>query len=113
MNQSFEYQNNPSQFYYYESINDEEYMERECYADYDQEMNEAMEEADDMDQYYSDEEYDYQNDSLLCLILGVQNYLAEQTKMYGNKVTESPLYGLQYKMYTYMRQRASELGVDV
>ncbi|KAG1053071.1 hypothetical protein G6F43_004833 [Rhizopus delemar] len=106
---------------YNESISKEHIVEEECYSGYDHEMTDTIEEADEQDQFYyyeeeeeeEEEEYDYQNDSLLNLILAVQTYLEEQAKMHGSKVTESPLYGLQYKMYIYMRQRAYELGIGI
>lgn len=115
-------------------------MEDVCYAQYDYEMANAVAEADyqdcyyeqqlqqiqqsqeveeyfddEEDAYYSDEKpqqsYDYQHDSLLSLIVGVQSYLTEQEQYASSN--DSPLYGLQYKMYTYMRQRALELGVQL
>ncbi|KAI8887264.1 hypothetical protein K501DRAFT_283393 [Backusella circina FSU 941] len=118
--------------------------EQSYYADYDREMANAVAEADyldyyhhgesqieqyqnqemtqmnesypcnDHDLYYQQEEYHYENDSLLSLIVGVQSYLEEQTSAGTIKGrSDSPLYGLQYKMYTYMRQRACDMGVQL
>ena len=101
--------------------------EEACYAQYDFEMANAVAEADYEDmyeqehynsqEYASDEEYeeeeeeeyeDDQDDALLSLVLGVQNYLTEQASHHAE---QSPLYNLQYKMYTYMRHRALQLGL--
>ncbi|KAG2233850.1 hypothetical protein INT48_005296 [Thamnidium elegans] len=83
--------------YYYDEINDQQLVDESCFEQYDNDMVNAVAEAD---------YYDYRNDSLLELVVGVQTYLAEQAKF------DSPLYGLQYKLYTYMRQRALDLGVQ-
>lgn len=82
------------------------------YCEYEYDQNEYMEECDDEEpqQYQQDSSYDYKNDSLLSLVVGVQNYLTEQADQ--SSKCDSPLYNLQYKMYTYMRQRAIELGVQ-
>ncbi|KAK4516102.1 ER membrane glycoprotein subunit of the GPI transamidase complex-like protein [Mucor velutinosus] len=114
----------------------QEAEEKYCYAQYDLQVANAVAEADyedyyceyqyqdecDQDEYmeeYDDEEpqqyqqdpsYDYRNDSLLSLVVGVQNYLTEQADQ--SSKCDSPLYNLQYKMYVYMRQRAIELGVQ-
>lgn len=83
--------------------------EEDCFADYDQEMANAVAEADYQD--VEDASYDYRHDSLLELVVGVQSYLTEQQAV-SSKISDSPLYNLQYKLYSYMRQRALELGVQ-
>jgi hypothetical protein len=114
---------NQHHFYpHLKSINKESYLmtyinqeEKEYYANYDHEMNEAITDANYQDQLCNNEDeegYDYQNDPLLELIMGVQSYLIEQANIYDGKMIDSPLYNLQYKMHAYMRQRASELGID-
>ncbi|KAG2228148.1 hypothetical protein INT45_009194 [Circinella minor] len=55
----------------------------------------------------------YNNDALLYLILNVQSYISEMSNSSLMNETDSPLFGLQYKMYTYMKQRASEVGFNV
>ncbi|CAO3621877.1 unnamed protein product [Mucor hiemalis] len=102
--------------------------EEASYAQYDFDMANAVAEADYQDYYYYEDDtneeeeayeeeqyYDYQSDSLLSLVVGVQSYLTEQEQQQANLSTkhDSPLYSLQYKMYTYMRQRALELGVQL
>ncbi|KAI9277845.1 hypothetical protein BY458DRAFT_504213 [Sporodiniella umbellata] len=111
-NKSFDTGNNLNHY----SVSHIQYVEREeeeYYGSYDQEISNVIEEADDQDQYYSEEEYDYDSESLIKLILGVQTYLSEQAKIYGRNIADSPLYALQYKMYNYLRQRALELGADI
>jgi hypothetical protein len=93
----------------------EEYEAEESYfEEYDQEMVEAVNEADyyDFEQSQAEEEEEQQqedyilDESLLKLIVDVQTYLAEAPN-------DSPLFALQYKMYTYLKQRASEMGMDI
>ncbi|KAI7855080.1 hypothetical protein BDC45DRAFT_107989 [Circinella umbellata] len=55
----------------------------------------------------------YNNDALLYLILDVQSYISEMSNSRLMNETDSPLFGLQYKMYTYMKQRAFEAGFNV
>ncbi|KAI8983653.1 hypothetical protein BDB01DRAFT_722615 [Pilobolus umbonatus] len=74
-------------------------------------MTQAVAEADYQD-YYQEDTYDYRNDSLLTLVLGVHSYLSELENTTKVK-TDSPLYHLQYKMYIFMRQRAVELGIEL
>lgn len=122
-------QQHEQQFYHGEEDWEMDLAQEEAsYAQYDFDMANAVAEADYQDYYYyegdineEDEEeyeeeqyYDYQSDSLLSLVVGVQNYLTEQEQQ-ANLTTkhDSPLYSLQYKMYTYMRQRALELGVQL
>ncbi|KAI9252161.1 hypothetical protein BY458DRAFT_523240 [Sporodiniella umbellata] len=52
---------------------------------------------------------EFADDSLLELIIGVQHYLSDQAKIFNEKVTDSPLYHLQYKMYSYLRQKTYEV----
>ncbi|GAA5809847.1 hypothetical protein MFLAVUS_003262 [Mucor flavus] len=94
-NQTYYYQDQEA--YYYDETNNEQMADETCFEQYDNEMADAVAEAD---------YYDYRNDSLLELVVGVQTYLTEQAKF------DSPLYDLQYKLYTYMRQRALDLGVQ-
>lgn len=77
----------------------EEYLAEERYFyEYDQDMVETVNRAD--------EEDEREDDSLLRLIVDVQCYLSEAP-------TDSPLFALQYKMYTYLKQRAFEMGIDI
>lgn len=94
--------NDPQQFQF--SIGELE-AEQNYFNEYDQEMAEAVTRAD-YDDYQQPKEEAYINDSLLKLIVDVQSYLSEAP-------TDSPLFALQYKMYTYLKQRASEMGMDV
>lgn len=96
------------------AVAEADYQDYYCeYQDQDQDEDEYMEEDDDEEslQYQQDASYDYRNDSLLSLVVGVQNYLTEQADL--SSKCDSPLYNLQYKMYVYMRQRAIELGVQL
>ncbi|KAG2232550.1 hypothetical protein BDF21DRAFT_428822 [Thamnidium elegans] len=96
---------NEQQEYMLPQFSIEEYeAEEDYFNEYDQEMTEAVTEADYHD--CEQQEEPYVDDSLLKLIVDVQSYLSEAP-------TDSPLFALQYKMYTYLRQRASELGMDV
>ncbi|KAI8141205.1 hypothetical protein BJV82DRAFT_503069, partial [Fennellomyces sp. T-0311] len=54
----------------------------------------------------------YNNDALLYLIMGVQSYISEMSNNGLMNERDSPLFELQYKMYTYMKQRACEMGFD-
>jgi hypothetical protein len=95
--------------------------ENNCY-----EYNEAMYEEDDM-LYYEEEMYAEEpqqpaevcdktqedQDALLNLIVGVQQYLADLQNAGANNRQDSPLLDLQYKMYTYLKQRACEMGMDL
>ncbi|ORZ25591.1 hypothetical protein BCR42DRAFT_400499 [Absidia repens] len=64
---------------------------------------------DDANEYQQEENHD--DSALLRLILGVQTYLDEATTT-NRSTADTPLMDLQYKMYTYMKQRAFELGMD-
>lgn len=52
-------------------------------------------------------------DALLNLVVGVQQYLADLQMTGFDNRQESPLLDLQYKMYTYLKQRAYEMGADL
>lgn len=93
-------------YYEQQQYNEQQYEEEEEYD----EKEEDYHYQDQQDQKLSD--YDIQNDSLLSLVVGVQSYLTEQADFSAVNKLDSPLYNLQYKMYTYMRQRAFELGVE-
>jgi hypothetical protein len=98
--------------------------ESHCY-----EYNEAMYEQENDMLYYEDDMYleeepqqqpeacdDTQSedqDALLNLIVGVQQYLADLQTAGANNRQDSPLLELQYKMYTYLKQRACEMGMDL
>lgn len=89
----------------------EEYeQELNYFQEYDQEMLDTIEHFDEdyiQQQEEEEEEEPYMMDeSLLKLIVDVQSYLAEAQ-------TDSPLFSLQYKMYTYLKQRALEMGMDI
>lgn len=95
-----------------------EYEAEESYfEEYDQEMMEAVNEADYYDYIEEEEQLEQEEDQqaqeeyildegLLKLIVDVQSYLAEAP-------TDSPLFALQYKMYTYLKQRASDMGMEI
>ncbi|KAI9289286.1 hypothetical protein BC943DRAFT_314020 [Umbelopsis sp. AD052] len=96
--------------------------ESNCY-----EYNEAMYEQENDMLYYEDDMYyeeesqpevssDSQQDdqdALLKLIVGVQQYLSDLQNAGANNQQDSPLLELQYKMYTYLKQRACEMGMDL
>ncbi|CAO3631689.1 unnamed protein product [Mucor hiemalis] len=96
----------------------EEYeAEKSYFQEYDQEMIEAVTEAECYDYYEQQEEVEEEEEmqqeeeyildhSLLKLIVDVQSYLAEAPQ-------DSPLFALQYKMYTYLKQRATEMGMEI
>lgn len=101
--------NDQQQVEEYPEFSIQEYESEEIYFnEYDQEMAEAVNEADYYD--YQEQEQEQEpyivDQSLLQLILDVQSYLSEAP-------TDSPLFALQYKMYTYLKQRASEMGMDI
>ena len=95
---------------------DEYESELNYFHDYDQDMAEAVNEAEYQDYCYQQEQEqeqeqqeeaaDIMDDSLLKLIVDVQSYLSEAP-------TDSPLFALQYKMYTYLKQRAFEMGMEI
>ncbi|KAI7903043.1 uncharacterized protein BX663DRAFT_509333 [Cokeromyces recurvatus] len=79
--------------------NQQQRQEEEEEKDYFQEYDNQV-----FDTYckQEEEEEDYVMDpNLFQLILDVQSYLTEAPK-------DSPLLALQYKMYTYLKQRAYE-----
>ncbi|SAM08598.1 hypothetical protein [Absidia glauca] len=88
----------------------QEYDDDPSYYSDDYEDDDAM--AWDGSDYNQDgqDEKSHDDSALLRLILGVQMYLGE-TNVSGTK-DDTPLMELQYKMYTYMKQRALELGMD-
>ncbi|KAI7871175.1 hypothetical protein BDF14DRAFT_1764113 [Spinellus fusiger] len=63
------------------------------------------------DQISTGTTYEKNQDSLLSLVLGVHSYLSEVAEA-SPKTHESPLFGLQYKVYMYLKQREQELGLD-
>ncbi|KAF1804403.1 hypothetical protein FB192DRAFT_1357534 [Mucor lusitanicus] len=91
---------------------DEYESELNYFYEYDQDMAQVVNEAEYQDYCYQqeeqqqEEEADIMDDSLLKLIVDVQSYLAEAP-------TDSPLFALQYKMYTYLKQRAFEMGMEI
>ncbi|CEI95241.1 hypothetical protein RMCBS344292_09432 [Rhizopus microsporus] len=92
------------------SIQDIEY-ENAYFNDYDQEMVEAVNEADYNDQQKEQEDQEQDDEyiideRLLKLIVDVQSYLSEVP------AADSPLLALQYKMYTYLKQRAMEIEME-
>ncbi|KAI9478475.1 MAG: hypothetical protein EXX96DRAFT_571029 [Benjaminiella poitrasii] len=91
--------NNTTYYNYYDNgqLHEEEYYpsEGDYLHGYDQQMLDAVNET-----YTEEKEEEYVMDaSLFQLILDVQSYLTEAPK-------DSPLLALQYKMYTYLKQRA-------
>ncbi|KAF7727783.1 hypothetical protein EC973_007014 [Apophysomyces ossiformis] len=90
------------------------------YYDYynDKTINDDNDEMMDYDEEYEEEEegsgqsaYDYNNDALLSLIVGVQSYLSDVSNA-GIDRHDSPLLDLQYKMYSYLKQRALDMGIE-
>ncbi|KAI8340582.1 hypothetical protein BC941DRAFT_500183 [Chlamydoabsidia padenii] len=75
----------------------------------EQTLQQEEEEEDMMDS--DDMVYDYQDDALLKLIVDVQSYISDLTNV-GVDRHDSPLIGLQYKMYTYLKQRVNDMGMD-
>ncbi|CDH57094.1 predicted protein [Lichtheimia corymbifera JMRC:FSU:9682] len=102
--------------YYYEDDHDP-------YAFYDQILNNGGGDDDeDMydlegqreEQHHQGEQttYDYRQDALLHLVVGVQSYLSDLScSGLSNDQQDSPLNDLQYKMYTYLKRRAHDMGV--
>ncbi|KAL9558268.1 hypothetical protein MBANPS3_000968 [Mucor bainieri] len=84
----------------------QQYQDEDHQDEYMDDQDEYMEEYDNEEpqQYQQDSSYDYRNDSLLSLVVGVQNYLTEQADQ--SSKCDSPLYSLQYKI-------AIELGVQL
>ncbi|CAO3624255.1 unnamed protein product [Cunninghamella blakesleeana] len=105
--------NNDYPLYYYHN--------NDAAVDYSYGMEEEVQEMDDdMMMWENDDDQEDQDDqeeeeenhddeALLRLIVGVQMYISESTTL---SKKDSPLLDLQYKMYTYMKQKAIELGVD-
>ncbi|EIE89425.1 hypothetical protein G6F46_003304 [Rhizopus delemar] len=87
----------------YLSAQQEFEYENDYFNDYDQVMVDAVNEADCQDNEEQQDEY-IMNDRLLKLIVDVQSYLSEAP------TSDSPLLALQYKMYTYLKQRALEMN---
>ncbi|KAI8078832.1 uncharacterized protein BX664DRAFT_342821 [Halteromyces radiatus] len=125
--------------YYYSSMDDTsdeihmmQAQEANDFAQYDQmyqalyddpsieQDNEMMWEEEEEEELYDvdhevgdddmDEEEEHDDSALLRLIVGVQMYLGETSFIHDKN--DTPLLDLQYKMYTYMKQRAFELGMD-
>lgn len=92
----------------------EEYeQELNYFQEYDEEMLDTIEhfdddiqEGDEIIQDQEEEEPYTMDEGLLKLIVDVQSYLADAP-------TDSPLFSLQYKMYTYLKQRALEMGMEI
>ncbi|KAG0166376.1 hypothetical protein DFQ28_005963 [Apophysomyces sp. BC1034] len=87
-------------------------------ADYYDYYNDETTNDNDMMEYEEEEveesnqpSYDYNSDALLSLIVGVQSYLSDAS-VAGIDRNDSPLVDLQYKMYTYLKQRACDMGID-
>ncbi|KAJ8661535.1 hypothetical protein O0I10_002802 [Lichtheimia ornata] len=107
--------NNNMDDYYYGEDDDP-------YAFYDQILNHGGGDDDEMYDNFEEQEaqhqgeqqsaYDYQQDALLHLIVGVQSYLSDLScSGLSNDQQDSPLNDLQYKMYTYLKRRAHDMGV--
>ncbi|KAI8073151.1 hypothetical protein BC940DRAFT_290660 [Gongronella butleri] len=76
-------------------------------------VDDEGEEDDEFEVDGDDQEEDHDDSSLLRLIVGVQMYLSEQEPAEPvDRADGTPLMDLQYRMYTYLRQKAFELGVD-
>ncbi|CEP11750.1 hypothetical protein [Parasitella parasitica] len=87
---------------------DEYQSELIYFNEYDQNMVEVVNAAEYQDYYQQEhqgQEINVMDDSLLNLIVNVQSYLAEAP-------TDSPLFALQYKMYTYLKQHAFEIKMN-
>ncbi|KAI7860006.1 hypothetical protein BDC45DRAFT_495462 [Circinella umbellata] len=99
---------NDEQYYYNEENNNMNDInaKNDIMNDNEQEQQEEGEETQ------TKNSYDYQRDSLLHLIVGVQSYLSDASALNMDR-NDSPLADLQYKMYTYLKQRACDMGVDM
>ncbi|KAI9299500.1 hypothetical protein BJ944DRAFT_274188 [Cunninghamella echinulata] len=91
------------------SYHDGDYMEDDEEEEQQNDYNDddMMLWDDNNNEEYEEEQHD--DSALLRLIVDVQMYLSESPSL--NK-KDTPLLDLQYKMYTYMKQKAIELGVD-
>ncbi|CDS05784.1 hypothetical protein LRAMOSA08312 [Lichtheimia ramosa] len=97
-NTSIEWVDDQNPYAFYEQIIEDQEM-------YDFEENQVQ-------QQQHQAEYDYQQDALLHLVVGVQSYLADLScSGLSNDQQASPLNDLQYKMYTYLKRRAHDMGV--
>ncbi|CAM0135308.1 hypothetical protein VKS41_000108 [Umbelopsis sp. WA50703] len=89
----------------YQEESDMMYYEEEMYREeYDQPEHEQPETCSTKQEG---------QDALLNLVVGVQQYLADLQMTGFDNRQESPLLDLQYKMYTYLKQRAYEMGADL
>ena len=102
---------NNEQYYYYEENDNmiDINAKNNIMNDNEQEQQEQQEEGEETQ---TQDSYDYQRDSLLHLIVGVQSYLSDASALNMDR-NDSPLADLQYKMYTYLKQRACDMGVDM
>ncbi|KAI8096660.1 uncharacterized protein BX664DRAFT_324558 [Halteromyces radiatus] len=96
---------------YFDQQQDQQYDDEYNDIDDDNEQLDIDEQQQDEDRMDMDSTYDYQNDALLKLIVGVQSYISDLTSV-GADRQDSPLLDLQYKMYVYLKQRLSDMGVD-
>lgn len=104
-----------------EWMDDNYYCENDHYpyAYYDQILNNGEDDMYDFEgqqeeQHHQGEQvaYDYRQDALLHLVVGVQSYLSDLScSGLSNDQQDSPLNDLQYKMYTYLKRRAHDMGV--
>ncbi|ORX50451.1 hypothetical protein DM01DRAFT_1384722 [Hesseltinella vesiculosa] len=88
-----------------------QYNETYDFERYDQAMYDVYQQEEELDQVQqetNEKEEEHDDSSLLRLIVGVQMYLSEQPCA----SIDTPLMDLQYKMYTFLKQKACELGVD-
>ncbi|KAI7887113.1 hypothetical protein K492DRAFT_173485 [Lichtheimia hyalospora FSU 10163] len=96
-----------------------EWIDDDPYAFYDQMLNHNQEEEmygydeqEDQVQHQGEQTaYDYRQDALLHLVVGVQSYLSDLSCSGLSNDQDSPLNELQYKMYTYLKRRAHDMGV--
>ncbi|CAO3609036.1 unnamed protein product [Cunninghamella echinulata] len=93
---------------YMEDDEEEEQQQQQQQDDYNDD-NMMLWDDNNNEEYEYEEEQQHDDSALLRLIVDVQMYLSESPSLNKN---DTPLLDLQYKMYTYMKQKAIELGVD-
>ncbi|KAI9299489.1 hypothetical protein BJ944DRAFT_274196 [Cunninghamella echinulata] len=102
-------------FAHYEQVMDIEadrfdyYYNEQCSDDY-----EALQIKEDMEMEEEEEQdmtYHIEDDALLKLVVDVQSYITDLASI-GVDRHDSPLMDLQYKMYTYLKQKALDMGMD-
>ncbi|CAO3617520.1 unnamed protein product [Cunninghamella echinulata] len=93
-------------YYYNEQYNDDYEAFRIKEEDMEMGEEEEQEEQEELDMTYHIED-----DALLKLVVDVQSYITDLASI-GVDRHDSPLMDLQYKMYTYLKQKALDMGMD-